>query len=121
MKNTFELDFRAWYKKEKRYYESYEKVLTEVTPREIKELFDLEQYIGYKECFEDGTFGKKIFAGDIVQCNRYETEDLFLVLILDIRDISSKLFGSELNSRIVIGNFNENYDLFNGIAGKSFS
>lgn len=66
------------------------------------------QYIGIKDRDD-----KEIYVGDIVNCNRYESEDNFLVVIDDIRNIPRELFGSNLNYREVIGNIYANPDLLN--------
>nr|DAR29934.1 MAG TPA: YopX protein [Caudoviricetes sp.] len=64
------------------------------------------QYTGLKD-----KNGVKIFEGDIVVCNRYEEKVDYLVLLKDLRDLPSELYGSSLNYREVVGNIYENPEL----------
>lgn len=68
--------------------------------------FVLMEYTGLKD-----KNGVKIFEGDIVVCNRYEEKVDYLVLLKDLRDLPSELYGSSLNYRKVIGNIYENPEL----------
>jgi hypothetical protein len=55
--------------------------------------------------------GKDVYVGDIVDCSRYSSNEIYTVIINDIRDIPSAMHGINLNSIDVIGNRHENKDL----------
>ena len=54
---------------------------------------------------------KEIFEGDIVDCTRYKGEEIYRVVIKDIRYIPQEMFGSSLDSIEVVGNIFENKHL----------
>ena len=66
----------------------------------------LMQFTGLKD-----KNGKEIYEGDIVECDRYDDHDKFIVKIDDITNLSNMLFGSSLNYRKVLGNIYENPEL----------
>lgn len=68
----------------------------------------MTQYIGIKD-----RNNIEIYVGDIVNCNRYENEENYLVIIEDIRNLPKELYGSNLNYREVIGNIYANPELLN--------
>ncbi len=53
---------------------------------------------------------KDIFEGDIVDCSRYNGEEIFRVVITDIGHIPQEMFGSSLDSLEVIGNIFQDRD-----------
>lgn len=54
--------------------------------------------------------GRYVFEGDIVDCNRYSTDEIFRIVIKDIRSIPPEMSGSSLNSVEVVGNVFQNPD-----------
>jgi ribosomal protein L35AE/L33A len=68
--------------------------------------YDIMQFICYKDKDEND-----IYEGDIVECNRYDTNESHTVIITDIRNLPNELFGSNLNWRKIIGNIYENPEL----------
>ena len=55
--------------------------------------------------------GVEIFEGDIIECCRYETNVIFVIVVKDIKNLPMEMFGSNLNWRSVIGNIHENPEL----------
>lgn len=54
---------------------------------------------------------KEVFEGDIVDCSRYEGEEIFRVVIKDIKHIPQEMYGSSLDSIEVVGNIFEDRHL----------
>ena len=108
-----EIKFRAWYKNAMEYNVSkmndglyWDKsgdfnIFAFLDPEN-----KMMEYIGTKD-----ENGKEIYEGDIVDCNRYTTDDIFRVLVTDIRNIPEQMRGSNLNSLKVVGNVFENPDI----------
>ena len=76
----------------------------------------IEQFAFMREINEEGILGEKIFVGDFVECDKYPSHDKFIVLVKDIRVLSILLFGSELNSRKIIGNVHKNRELLGRVS-----
>ncbi len=49
----------------------------------------------------------EIYEGDIVDCNRYSNNEIYQVVIKDIRRLPADMFGSNLNSLEVVGNIHD--------------
>lgn len=64
---------------------------------------DIMESIGRKD-----KNGKLIFEGDIVDCSRYDGEEIFEVIIWDVRFIPQEMYGSSLDSIEVVGNIFQN-------------
>ena len=48
--------------------------------------------------------GNYIYENDIIECDRYTTHEKHIVYIQNIKNLPRELFGSNLNSRKIIGN-----------------
>ena len=100
MRKVINLDFTKWWVQCDEVGERHS------FKNERTDRFILMQYTGLKD-----KNGVKIFEGDIVVCNRYEEKVDYLVLLKDLRDLPSELYGSSLNYREVVGNIYENPEL----------
>jgi hypothetical protein len=72
--------------------------------------YEVIQFIGH--CDKNNI---EIYEGDIVQCCRYENNELFNVVIKDIRRLPQEMFGSNLNWIEVIGNIYQNKELLENL------
>lgn len=74
-------------------------------PYGVKEV-KLLQFTGLKD-----RGGKEIYEGDIVDCSRYNGEEIYRVVIKDIRNLPLEMFGSNLDFLTLTGNVFENKDM----------
>lgn len=55
--------------------------------------------------------GTDVYVGDIIDCDRYDTHEIYTVIITDIKNIPAAMYGSGLNSIEIIGNRHDDPEL----------
>ena len=56
-------------------------------------------------------YGIDVYVGDIIDCDRYDTHEIYTVIINDIKNIPAAMYGSGLNSINIIGNRHDDPEL----------